>query len=912
MFFRSLRELRELIDKNPETFSDIRFSNLYLDILYDWSKAELFYFKKLKEEIYIKRVATRLTDGNDEQAAWSSEQEQLRQALSKLEAPLREYELMLKNDRYANIIKHHSYSRKVTTTDPLNNSRQVTLYDHHKDVDMLYTLASQTLIAKTEHFDIESERALDRYKDFLERMEELDQQVLETFEGKLPSNTTLTQTVKYKNINRYSNVKFALADFMEATIKAKILIANKGKQGSIFGSNPKTNIILFYENTNSVKAIQKRLDLGFFKTAKESFEKAVNIYRDYRVTSDKLADNFNNRLNILNNKIVELAGYRLTPACFNSNACEIPAEKSLKGSLVDQHANLVISADLALEKARLERTAHLDVIQVEKDRFIKLNRLNHLEMDIVTEHGVDTITWTRFINKIKEKYEKEKKHKVDIYGDELVQAAKEVRDSRLPRSGGSRKAGIMSAEANSLYMYRLANIEINSFKELEKPQEEVVRLNTRYKETILANADEKDRVEHEARLNKLLAMLPSFNKGVKQAEQNLKYQKNAFAGTLAQIKDTINEIEKVTNQVSKRFYADPIHRTNLDASVVKAANDLEIAKRWTIYWINAYFNRFGEYPSYSETNENTIDYDLKRIVQARNWESLKAYVEEVDEKLAEHSTHNFQSNSVELSLKRHTFALYNNSPDHEYKVNPIRYASKRYIENHKANNGDEIKETYIEGLGAQETFSKLLEAFNIEDEQNNKWIEFHFSTTNALNSNLFRAPTFRQHQDGRTCITQAGMASDTIKSIGVKIITQNGATDLAAFPPEVQLTYGGMEQRRPSFPVTVNDALTVQSTPASFVTLVRGRPEFESFLTINPAPVILDSSSNNHAEKSLKLDKSFKEHSVAATNWKLRIQSVVDGYNIINPVDIEDIVLVINHEYKRQSVANLKCTHPAR
>ncbi|MCH6257653.1 FG-GAP repeat protein [Puniceicoccaceae bacterium K14] len=336
-------------------------------------------------------------------------------------------------------------------------------------------------------------------------------------------------------------------------------------------------------------------------------------------------------------------------------------------------------------------------------------------------------------------------------------------------------------------------------------------------------------------------------------------------------------ISEREDSLAKRYYADPIHRLISNNAVVIANNDFNEAQRWLFFTLRALEYKWNKTFSY---DDGLKTWDLAALFRSRNATELQSLYNAM-------SVYNelFESTTIE---------------DDRYDWFSVKedFMGLREIDTDGQAASYENPDTG-EFESATEAFQRRLNELTDE----NGRIRIRFSTVRQIpGGTFFLGPRF--NNDGS--LADSGLYLDKIRWMKVRI-PGNHTTNRNTVSGT--LRYGGTSFVRrqevgsidPNRPDAMEDEMTGYSTRYQFFTGNGYR--FQEALQVTISMFKADTNDERPEGlpdlidilPSVQQIDSFRERSVAATDWELVINAEDLGTSVLDANEVEDIEIYFYH-----------------
>lgn len=857
--------------KLNELPNNTNLQRFLLDVYYDRAVAEMILVNEAVEKAKTARLRGEHVD---------VELEHVNRALELISDALDSYENFFDFDDNTAIFQKYAASRgmvspryrdKDDVAQPVvrDNER---LFPGYKDVVMLYQLmnklaqlqvqkarlivvsgeTNQTLL-DYEIIDIDSQifRMLD-FSDFL---------------------LSLFPNVDFTTLEGFSGLDEAINTFYQRIDEFEVAVSWLQGDSNILGL-PKDAIVFMqgYKQTHDLEhsfdAFKSILDpnnvVSTLSLAIANEQKVNESFDSYQYNRDRLATEFGDRNNDLNDRLFSLMGIEFPSGCYKSD-CVVSKGDSMVGSEISQQLISIEAAEKNLEIAEDRKQKILEAIEIEIERRAAEAKIEDGISKIILKYGEKNARIQHQIAKIREREARARK-KRGLFGS-IVKVGIGIFTGQPQLIVGGISDGVGGMIS--------ANSEIRSTRKVGEL--EVMRQRLAAEERAVIN-DETGKildVNSEALIRNLWLEANSLNLDIVSAEVALEAEVERLIGLLNQAQRTVNEIRDTNNRLTDRYFADPIHGQRLSADFDRYGYYTEQAQFWLYLMARALEYKWGD---------STINSDQAFRLRHSD-DLLDFYVRMVD------FDNRHQVNATEevkdiLSLKQDIFGYFEGVDDNGEE---LLYA-------HPDPNNPTL-------VTASEAFSARID--QLLDQRTGK-IEIPFNTVKEVFPTFFLGPYSIDDAD-MTCLIDGGTYLDKINTIGVHIVaTPNNTRGM-----KLGLSYGGSHVMRTpeaseriifdenDLPLITGD---LNNYPARFWTVdENNRLTFETSQKVSLGPSVSPNSLWDVEDQPVPVTSAFDEYSVAATQWNLDVP-------LKNPRDrrgtpffhldtLEDIELVIEHHY---------------
>ena len=399
-----------------------------------------------------------------------------------------------------------------------------------------------------------------------------------------------------------------------------------------------------------------------------------------------------------------------------------------------------------------------------------------------------------------------------------------------------------------------------------------------------------------------------------EIEENFTALAQAVADKAARLREVqrLQELlDASRSALAEKFYADPIHFIRAERAILQADAEFRRAQRWVFFTGRALEYKWQERFSYADATIGET-YDIGRIFSARNAEELETLLQKMVQFNGdrEASPGTLVEDRVIISLRDHV--LTPNPQDVNLLFNPL-----------PADDGMRFDPLTGQVVDKVARFRAILESFKTDPGNPNSAIEIVFDTTKLQNlgGSFFAGPDYSNPTN-----PSSGLYRDKIDWLAVNIVAEDGPALPSLNGRSGSLRYAGNTFFRTRVPpcwtrapgnVAGGDAFDPEKDfPGEFIispfryyqdTNFTGIFDLFDFQEATATKMAYSGVSANDdtavenrviAENNGFLRRDFKERSVAATRWTLRINP-----GQVDISQLEDIELIINHKtYTRPQI----------
>ena len=349
-----------------------------------------------------------------------------------------------------------------------------------------------------------------------------------------------------------------------------------------------------------------------------------------------------------------------------------------------------------------------------------------------------------------------------------------------------------------------------------------------------------------------------------------------LAGLYREKRDLEARLEAANVMRAGRYFADPIHRLAANADMLAANFAFNEARRWLFFTLRAFEYKWNlpfqdfEYP---EGSGKVWSHDT--LFRLRNADELADFFDalvELDARINRGSVDRFDWFSVRRDFM--------NLKDLDDQGLPAVYT-------------DPVTGLELDALSMFRT--NLLR--RLDGSGNNQWFDLEFSTVRQIPGGFFFVGPIFNESGG---VESKGRFLDKIDYLQIRLPGNHtlGRPQLAG-----NLTYGGVSFIRnfnvgtfdPERPDRLRDEMTPYSTRYWFYDPTPGqmRWRFTEGLTIEN--VEMELSEDPRIPPSVTRIEEFKERSVAATGWKLRVPTISLGQQVLRISELNDVEIYFHH-----------------
>ena len=600
---------------------------------------------------------------------------------------------------------------------------------------------------------------------------------------------------------------------------------------------------------------------GYLTIAKEDFSDAIGSYENYRHNQDRLATEYSDRNTQLNNLLVGLIGWEVPLGCHED--CVITSEEKVKGSQISLQVNRIEQADVDMETAVVRllnlKLAIEDMVADEEVR----TGIEGLINENILDYGSQQASISQKISKIQARAAKARKKSsflsgavqfgIALYTQNYVAAAA----SLVNTASEMKKADADIKNTKSIGVLQALSTELAAA--------ERVKINEAY--TQIRQTEFASMIRSRLRDVSLLEL--EIEKAALSAEQ----EQERLMGMVSQAARLMTQVEQTNQNLADRYFADPIHASRLTKSMEKAERSFQTAQEWMFYAAQAL-----EYKWLVDFSHN--GYTTEDILRARSVTDLEGILDSGLQPLDSNKNvaNAFQQGVHTLSFKEHVFGYHD-------RVNGV---TQYYPHPAGDTTTDGQGNTIPVLLRADDAF---VEELNLRQESltSGNWLNINFDTFKPDSAGTFFAgPEFNDDN----CMVVGGTYLDKIESVSINVPNFFFAGESST---NAYLSYGGtsyIRNKEPGIEYDIQDGSVID--------------EFTSF------PVLFWDDAVNDFDRSLLVSMSaslsndvnasstttlYKERSVAASDWNLKLQlnSPTNDYVAVDFID--DIELIFNHRY---------------
>ncbi|MEM9101340.1 MAG: hypothetical protein AAGB12_03385 [Pseudomonadota bacterium] len=613
--------------------------------------------------------------------------------------------------------------------------------------------------------------------------------------------------------------------------------------------------------------------LSPINTAIQALDSAEISYDNFRGNQDRLATEYNDRNRQLNDQLFELLGWDYPAQCREAS-CIIQEESAIVGSLISRQVERVDTSLVTLEKQVERLSSFKEHIQNTVEEWGERNNILDAKKEVIIRYGDMQADIQVQIAEIEAKIESSNK-KVGFLKD-IVSLGLDI-SKFLPIGGGDGdedKDKVLPVASTIKNLTSLVgkiaqgNSKIRAIKKIGELQASSERLAAAERAELLSLNGLELELDFQQEMRRLLLEQAALELSIIQATSTLVQESDLIEQYINQATRLATQIEETNEQLTKRFFADPIHARRLTASMERAELHFRVAQEWMLYMTNALEYKWAE----SFLGSNGMR--KSGVLQLRTSEDLIDYfVELVNFDLRRLTTAPTQQTRDVFSIKKDAL-----------KIDP----------------NDDL---------ADEKFQEALE--NAVYQNFPFFIGFEFDTFSSTDDNLFKGPIFLE-QNGKKCVFNGGNYLNKIESIAINISTKNASSlqDVSAF-----ISYGGTSVMRTS-------TVSLESTEEGGIVgsirqftpwFTRVSPdntfEFSPNVTVNMTATLNDNEKLSN-ELYLLPDFTLKERAVATSEWVLSIQwlDLYTMYELFSFENIDDIEIIFEHRYRtRYFDQELRC-----
>jgi len=610
-----------------------------------------------------------------------------------------------------------------------------------------------------------------------------------------------------------------------------------------------------YDSFNAMKAMAQEKG-GALNEAIELFKRAKESHSNYRYTLTQFKNSFQQERRILNDQLFTLIGCTFEQGELDS--CTDRTAK--KGSQVAQQKRMIDGAIISIKNGEVNLSNLKQRIKIEENKLWEEKNIRDAISKISLRYGMLNIQLSSVLDK-----------NSNGNSDELIK--------RSEQSLEIIKQYLDYMEQIDLETVNKALDDFNmSIKTLDQDDAKslAAALAAVERAVLVSTESQLLDVNTKARIKNLVLDIETAKVDRQRARHSQFQETERLSGLLKQAKRIRVQLRESNNSNLARYYADPLHFSLLHSDITLAENAFQTLQEWLYYmaealeykWQEKFFDSQTGYRKDSLFRLTGID-ELSRfynsLVKFDNLRNLRGTQQAVDS----------------LSLKKHVFGYY----DQIYGKTQL-YPSP---------SGDG------QMLTADEAFREKLEILT-RTYGNDRWITVNFSTVKELpRSNFFQGPILAE-EDDLTCLVDGGTYLDKIEEIAVNLRV---SYETSAEPSTTAyLTYGGNSVLRSRYPGKLSaDGLGIEDemffyTAKFWDMTAGGLKSTNSFRQQMKANIVVSDQPDTTMTNSTF---AFKEHSVAATGWRLSFKLSDRNGDIVDIHSLDDIEVKFKHRFKSRN-----------
>ena len=608
--------------------------------------------------------------------------------------------------------------------------------------------------------------------------------------------------------------------------------------------------------SSSTEAIGKVLDEMTL-----SLENSLNLAQkkrlDYHYQLDVFTRNFEQENQSSKDRLSTLLG---CPSSLAVNTCKEQTKSQRRGSSIGYQLKNIQAAKREVERAYRVHSEVLSNIAQEVTRLEQVQQTSNLVDKITVKLGLNEF-------KLKSLIDESRTSTFDMNTlllSEEVQHSLDMLDRFLNDTGSTDLSSTFTAVENlqgalkgsslkaDLYTQKLALLERATIKGLQVETSDVFA---------------------KGRIQQLILELATARADMAKSLSNLSDDAGRLLALNAEALLLVAETDQNEYLASERSYANPLSFSTLTVETYQAELEFSELQEWLFYAVQAL-----EHSRQVLFNDRNAELDKGDVFKISNIQQSIEYLNALESFYGGWYTPNGYQTVDIISLKRDIFGYI----DH-YNGRTILYPDP--------NGSGEM-------LNADEAFNAKLKLLS-RDLVSGEWLTVEFSTVkNVPFSLLFQGPIVGSDDDVM-CLSAAGTYSDKIGGVAIDLALNYDISGEAT--TKAYLTYGGNSYMRSSTPgVLVGDGEGLQGGLNSYSTRfadisrdsVVSNGSFRQRMTAN-----LTAGYHDNREL-LNPTYSFKERSVAASGWRLSLQLGDEYGDIVETEAIDDIKLVIQHQFR--------------
>lgn len=562
------------------------------------------------------------------------------------------------------------------------------------------------------------------------------------------------------------------------------------------------------------------------------YNDAITAKDDYRGYQDQLALQHNRLFSNRDDRLAQVVGVRYGQPGFDTPELNV-------GSEIQLQFNSIEAARLTIRRASEEISILNDRVQIEIARRASEEAINGDIADVQIVYGDKRADVREIIGGI---------NAAQAAANEIAAAADATSDGLFGFTAGAVHAAnaVVQAGAETAKGFLEGDLEQLAAEEQSK---------------ITGLQDQLLDVESQARIQDMLLQMRTLNIDSLEASLLLQRELAILSGLYSEVDDILAQIDRESELLSDRYFADPVHRLRQEAAAVAAENSFRVAQRWAYFMVRALEFKWNQPFSHTFEGEGWDSNSVFRVRNATELQQLIAAMRDFDAQL--------------------TGTLIRDDYFDWFSVREDFFgweAGQFYV--------DEVTGELVDGITR---FRRELE--RLVDENDNVVILFN-TVREIPGGNFFRGP--RYNTSGQ--VISRGLYLDKIEWIKINLPGSHtiGLSTLAG-----QLSQGGTAFMRnaqvgmidPLDPTHILNEYSAWST-RHWYTLGNNVWQFREALEV---PVTMALSEDSRVPPSVSEINAFRQRSVAATDWRLTIPIEDLGESVLNISELDDIELYFFH-----------------
>ncbi|EEX34162.1 MULTISPECIES: hypothetical protein [Vibrio] len=615
---------------------------------------------------------------------------------------------------------------------------------------------------------------------------------------------------------------------------------------------------------DSFDAIEIMLEgqYGLVTTAQQALIKAQEARANYKYQRDIFRQTFSKEQRVLNDRLFALLGCTLEKG--DSRSCDSQSQSSRKGSLIVQQQVSIEAAKLAVQRAETAHQSISENISIELERIEKEKQVSNAVEKIAVLFGRNELLLSKLI---KDSQTSATNMHAVINSESTKQSLETLKG--FVNSSGQIDMPVLLAALEDLKS-NLKNMPADQSDHYTQTLAVLERAAIRGLERGLLD------INSEARIKALTLELETTKVDIAKSLVYLEQEVERLIGFSSEARRLIAQLNQNEVRQAERYYADPLHYSELTAETLRAELYFVELQEWLFYAVQALEYKWQE-PFYDRTrgfDKNSV-FEIQDIQQLVDYfASLKRFDDVRNFRATQEATDT-------VSLKKHIFGY----------VDTLRGKTMWYPS----------PDGTGEMLTADEAFKAKLQQLS-RRVGTDYWFTAEFSTVKELpRTNFFQGPVVADEGD-LTCLLDAGTYLDKIDAVSLNLVVSHDVSGEVSTP--AYLTYGGNNYMRSRIPGAltdnedgVKDELIAYS--ARFWDVSNGGFfAKDSYRQQMKANIMLSYDKNSEL---LNPTYSFKERSVAASGWRLSVK-LSDRYgDIVDLESIDDIEMRVKHRFQSRN-----------